>query len=145
MKKIIVPAIVALIAIFAASCSKSNTISNSWTFEGITYNTALSSAVSGNLNYTSTSPAGSLTCSFATVPTTGGPYTIINGNNAPSAGQIGFTLINSAGSTYHSTGSSVQTLSVTVSSAGKISVAIPNTVMSNGTDSSTVSGTVTQP
>ena len=140
-----------LTLIFATSCKKSSTSSNAWTFKGTTYSVYTSTNTAGAITYSSINPAGELTCTFSATSPVAGSYSIVSSNSFPTATQVNFTFTNGTVS-YGSTGSGNQMATVTVSSAGKVSVVLPNAPMGGGAiggggaqDTSAISGTVTQP
>lgn len=145
MKKVLAFAFVAALVVFATSCSKSSSTSNSWSFKGTSYGVYSSPTASTTVSYTAISPVGVLYYNFANTPTAG-TYTVVGGVPT-SATQVAITFTNTS-STYNSTGGNgTQTVAVTVSGTGKVTVALPSSgaMLSNGTDSSAVTGTTTQP
>ena len=134
-----------------SSCKKHNTNDGgSWTFKGQTFNMMGCSATSGvALSYysgiaggTSTAIDNRLSVEFGTwlLPTIGLTDTVISGmitstNQANISMILGYTSTTGLGGThYHSTGGNGnQTISISVSSAGKIAVSGSSIMMVNDT------------
>lgn len=147
MKKVIFGFCV-LALMFASSCSKTSSSSNSWSFKGTTYNTYSTAISSGALSATSVNPAGVLSVYFYSSTPTAGTYTVVNGAYPYNNTRVGMTMT-AGGNTYNSTGGNGtnQTVSVTVSSTGKLSVTGSGIEMLNssgGTDSSALTIGITQ-
>jgi hypothetical protein len=131
MKKILSIAVLAAI-IFTTSCKKNGSGAGSWSFEGVRYSAggAVFSTVDSSLTAMSGSngTSGTLSFYFPSATVTSGTYAIVNYDSLPlSSNKLYIRFINDASSFYYfSTGHDNASARVTVSSAGKISVAVSN-------------------
>jgi hypothetical protein len=152
-KALIITAIAGLVFIY--SCKKNNSSTGNWTFMGVSYSAtsaAFSTLADSNVVLTASTSASSpssLAITFLSQPVTGGTYQVVNYTTALGANQlfVGFTN-GSTSFSYYSTGNDNVTAKVTVSSAGKVSVALPPVYLfdyANPTpDSAQVAGTIRQ-
>ncbi len=148
MKKAIF-GIVAL-TLLLASCNKSSSSSNSWTFKGTTYNTTTCANVVGVLEAVTTNGTVSVVF-YNNGPTVNTTYTVGANGNPGSTSQVGVTLTVGTNNPvyYSSTGGngSNQSVQVSVSSTGKLTATGSGIMLSNNTnpsDSATVSLNITQ-
>ena len=141
--------------VFASSCSRNNpNPGGSWTFKGTTYNVVSCVTTQDGIGATN-GPSTSSTYStvgatfFNSLPTTGGTYTVVNGNPV-SANQVLITTTTNgvSGNIYGSTGGNGSNQTVTVSvSNGKVSVSGSGIEMydiNNVADSSALQLNITQ-
>ncbi len=153
MKKSII-AFSALALLLVMSCKKNDsnpsTNLNSWFFKGTTDTVSTCTGVSGTLTATSSTggATSTLTVSFAgaAFPSAGGTFTV--SPTATLTSQVGI-LLYSGNNNYQATGGSGsnQKVTVTVSSAGKVTVAgsgIELQNLNNPADSSALTFNVTQ-
>ena len=138
--------------LFASSCKKSNSTPNSWTFKGNQYGASLATfAIPGDFSATCSSTNQTINGGFIDInfgsganPTTGGNYSVVSNAYTTNQVSIQLTTGNSTGSTtYNSTGSNNSQLAVSIS-GGKVSVTGSGIMLTNGTDSATVSINITQ-
>ncbi len=127
MKNVLATAIVALLLVFASSCSHSNpTPANGYTFKGTSYTPTVIVKSSSSLQASDYSNS-SVILVFTTYPTTSGTYKVATGQSPSAANEIGVNFANlNTSTTYHGAPSGTVNATVTVASSGKISVSIPS-------------------
>jgi hypothetical protein len=150
MPKPILLSIAVALLVFV-SCSKKNVNSNSstWTFNGKTYSASTagydSADVYGLLDAQDPSGDNGITIGFNSLPTVNGPYIVTRGVLGPGypANNCALHVFGNSSGNYISIGKPGDVVNVTISN-GKIHASFSNITIENGSDTTTVSGTIIQ-
>jgi len=153
MKNLFLLALIAITFITFYGCSKSSSssgattaTSSQWTLKGTTYNgLATSYNTSSGLGIlTSADAAGnSITVTFYSHPATNGTYTVSDAANSNDCSINVQTYANNASVIYSSTSKAGDNVNLIIS-GGKLKATFTNVTVSNGTTTTTTSGTVIQ-
>ena len=142
---------IAMALLVFVSCSKKNANSNSttWTFNGKTYSASTAvydtADVYGLLDAQDAAGNNGITIGFNSNPTVNGTYIVTKGVLGPGypANNCALHVFGNSSGDYISTGKPGEVVNVTISN-GKIHASFSNITIADGSDTTTVSGTVIQ-